>query len=480
MTETTSRAGHLSFLTEADKRRIYEAALHILAEIGMRILHDEGREIMLAAGCSQDADGRVHVPEALVVKARHTAPVGISVYDRDAQPAFTLGGYSSYFGTGSDLMHVFDLETGERRATSLADVASAARLCDALDHIDFVMSSAYPHEIDPHRAYLEEFRAMVLHTTKPLVMTAESAADLERMWAAAVVFRGGADALRVKPYFIVYGQPSSPLEHPHDSIAKLLFCADTGIPLIYSPAPMAGGTAPITVAGHVAQGLAESLFGLVLHQLRRPGAPFLTGMGPAVLDMSTAQSSYNAPEYLQSYGCFVELARWLDLPNWGYAGTTDAQLVDAQAGMEVAELTLLSMLIGSNLNHDVGYLDFGLTGSLEQIVIADEFIALNRRLLGGVEVSDETLALNVIADVGPGGDALAHRHTARHLRRAQWRPKVLNRKSYERWQDAGAPDLREAARRRARELLATHTPAQLDPALARQLDEIVDGFTPDA
>ena len=195
------------------------------------------------------------------------------------------------------------------------------------------------------------------------------------MWTAACALRGGAEGLRVKPYFVVYDQPSSPLDHPVDSVDKLLFCADAGIPMIYSPAPLAGGTAPITVAGHVAQGLAESLFGLVLHQLRQPGSPFVTGMGPAVLDMATAQSSYNAPEYLQSYACFVEMAKWLDLPNWGYGGTTDAQLVDAQAGMEVAELTLLSLLLGSNLNHDVGYMDFGMTGSLEQIVIVDEFIA---------------------------------------------------------------------------------------------------------
>ena len=166
----------------------------------------------------------------------------------------------------------------------------------------------------------------------------------------ACELRGGPEELRAKPYFVVYGQPSSPLEHPVDSIDKLLLCADAGIPAIYSPAPLAGGTAPITVAGHVAQGVAESLFGLVMHQLRRPGSPFLTGMGPAVLDMVTAQSSYNAPEYLQSYACFIEMARWLDLPNWGYAGTTDAQVVDAQAGMEIAELTLLSMLLGSNLN----------------------------------------------------------------------------------------------------------------------------------
>ena len=166
------------------------------------------------------------------------------------------------------------------------------------------------------------------------------------------------------PYFVVYDQPSSPLEHPADSVDKLLFCADKGVPVVYSPAPLAGGTAPITVAGHVAQGMAESLFGLVLHQLRAPGAPFLIGEGPAVLDMATAQSSYNAPEYLHAYACAVEMAKWLDIPNFGYGGTTDSQVVDAQAGLEVGECVTLSLLLGSNLNHDVGYLDFGLTGSL--------------------------------------------------------------------------------------------------------------------
>jgi trimethylamine--corrinoid protein Co-methyltransferase len=277
----------------------------------------------------------------------------------------------------------------------------------------------------------------------------------------------------------MYNEPSSPLEHSRDSIDKLLFCADTGIPSIYSPAPLAGATAPITTAGHVAQGLAEALFGLVLHQLRRPGAPIVLGMGPAVLDMATAQSSYNAPEYLRSYACIVEMVKWLDLPNWGYGGTSDAQLVDAQAGMEAAELTLLSLLLGSNLNHDVGYLDFGLSGSFEQIVIVAEYIALNRRLLGGIVVDKETLALDVIADAGPGGNFLGKRHTAKHLRGTQWRPQVFNRLGRERWLEEGGLDLRERARRRALALLAAHQPPPLPQATTARIDELIDAYVPE-
>jgi trimethylamine--corrinoid protein Co-methyltransferase len=179
------------------------------------------------------------------------------------------------------------------------------------------------------------------------------------------------------------------------------------------------------------------------------------------------------------YACAVELARWLDLPNWGYAGTTDAQVIDAQAGMEAAELTFLSMGVGSNLNHDLGYLDFGMTGSLELIVLTDEFLAMNRKLFAGVEVTPETLAVDVVRDVGPGGDYLAHRHTAKNVRKAQWRPTIINRQGHVRWQEEGGLDLKEKARRKALKLLETHEPAPLPQGLAARIDALVDGFTPE-
>jgi len=290
--------------------------------------------------------------------------------------------------------------------------------------------------------------------------------------------RGGAEALRQKPYFVVYNEPISPLEHPEESIAKLLLCAETGVPSIYSPAPLAGATAPITVAGHTVQGVAESLFGLVIHQLHKPGAPFLFGIGPAVLDLVTAQSSYNALEYLMTYMCAVEMAKWLDIPNWGYAGTTDSHVVDAQSGMETSEVTFLAMQAGSNLSHDVGYLDFGLTGALEQIVIVDEFIAMNRRLLGGIEVNRDTLAVDAIAETGPGGHYMTSDHTYRYMREVQWRPTILNRKGREKWEAEGSLDLAEKARRKARQILETHEVAPLPAVVAGKLETLVAAFLP--
>jgi trimethylamine---corrinoid protein Co-methyltransferase len=468
----------LGFLDDDARRAVYDGALEIIATVGMRVDQREALDLLRGAGAEVVGESLVRVPVELVVRARETAPASITMFDRAGEPAMELGGRNSYFGTGSDLMSLYDLETGERRKSRLADVAAAARLCDALDNIDFVMSSAYAHEVEPDRAYVEEFRAMVTNTTKPMVVTAEGVADLRVMWEIGCALRGGPEQMAAKPYFVMYGQPSSPLVHPADSLDKLLFCADAGIPAIYSPAPLAGATAPITVAGHIAQGVAESLFGLVIHQLRKPGAPFLFGIGPAVLDMATAQSSYNAPEYLMTYLGAIEMARWLDLPNWGYGGTSDAQLVDAQAGAEAAELTLLAMMAGSNLNHDVGYLDFGMTGAFELIVITDEFVSMNRRLLAGITVDRETLGLDVIAQTGPGGDFLSTKHTARHMRGTQWRPTVFNRKAYERWTEDGGADLREQARRKAVRLLAEHAPPPLPADVAARIDELADGYRP--
>jgi len=473
-------SGRLTYLSETDKAAIYEGALEIISSIGMRVHHQGARELLRAAGCTVTEPDLVCIPRALVEQARASAPSMIDVFDRAGAPAMSLGGYNSYFGTGSDLMSTYDLETGEHRPSALADISRAARLCDALPNIDFVMSCAHPNDVAPHRSYLESFRAMVANTTKPMVMTSEHAGDLKVLWEIACELRGGAEELRAKPYFTMYLEPVSPLSHPVESIEKLLFCADWGIPAIYSPAPLAGGTAPITVAGHTCQGVAESLFGLVIHQLRKPGAPFLFGIGPAVLDMVTSQSSYNAPEYLMTFLCQIEMARWLELPNWGYGGTSDSQLVDAQAGMEIAELALLCLAAGSNLNHDVGYLDFGLTASLELIVIVDEYIALNRRIFAGVEVSPETLAVDAIRQVGPGGDFLSSKHTAKHVRKGQWRPTIINRQGYVRWQEEGGLDLREKARRKALTLLETHQPPPLAADVAKRIDALVVGFTPEA
>jgi trimethylamine--corrinoid protein Co-methyltransferase len=468
----------LTYLSGEDKKNIHQAVLRILSEIGMKIFHDEALALLKAAGCPVEGDRLVKVPAKLLQEAIESAPTNIAVYDRTGRRVMDLGERRSYFGTGSDLIYSLDSKTMQRHPCLLDDVSRAARVADALPNIDFIMSFAHPSEQAPERAYLLSFYAMIANSTKPIVCTASGREDLNEMWEIARILRNGEAALQSKPYFIHYAEPISPLKHPFDSLDKLLFCADKSIPLVYSPAPISGSTAPITIAGHVAQGLAECFCGLVIHQLKTRGAPFLMGTGPAVLDMATGQCSYNAPEYLLAYLAVIEMSHFYNLPSWGYAGTSDSQIPDGQATFEAGLLTFISAMAGSNLNHDVGYLDFGRTGSLEMIVILDEMIDQIRRLYQGIPVNAEMLAVDVVREVGPVGNFLTHPHSLRHLRATQWRPKLTSRMGYEKWQSSGSTSLLDRAQKRLHQILESHQPTPLAEDLATRIQNRVDSFAP--
>ena len=466
----------ISFLSPEDKEKIHQAAFQILSEVGMRILQDEALALLTDAGCDA-GDGRMlKIPGDLVQKCIESAPNHIPMFDREGNQVMDLGGHRSYFGTGSDLIYALDSKTGQRHPCVLKDVARAAKVADALPNIDFIMSFAHPTDFPARRAYLLSFHSMAVNSSKPIVCTAASREDLSEMWEVGRILRGGEDQLRAKPYFIYYGEPISPLKFPVESVDKLLFCAEKSIPAIFSPAPIAGSTAPMTIAGHVAQGLAESFCGLVIHQLKAAGAPFVMGMGPAVLDMITSQCSYNAPEYLLAYMAIVEMSHYYDLPNWGYAGTSDSQIPDGQATFEAGLLSFLSAMAGSNLNHDVGYLDFGRTGSLDMIVVLDEIIDQVRRLHRGIPVNDETLAVDVIKEVGADGNFLTQMHTLNHLRATQWQPKLINRTGFEKWQASGRTTLLDRGRAKLQQILKEHQPVPIADDQAKQIRELVDRY----
>jgi trimethylamine--corrinoid protein Co-methyltransferase len=474
--EEISMKPSITLLSREDKEKIHRATIRILSEIGMKIFHDEALELLRSAGCAIGEDRMAKIPEDLVLKAVASAPSKIDIYDREGHHAMDLGGRRSYFGTGSDLIYALDSQTMKRRRCTLDDVARAAKTADALSNIDFIMSFAHPSEFPAERANLRSFQSMAVNSTKPIVCTAASRGELKAMWQISRILRNGEHELNQKPYAIYYGEPVSPLKFPFESLDKLLFCAERSVPVIYSPAPIAGSTAPMTIAGHVAQGLAECFCGLVIHQLKAEKAPFIMGMGPAVLDMATSQCSYNAPEYLLAYLAAVEMSRFYDLPNWGYAGTSDSQIPDGQATFEAGLLTFLSAMAGSNLNHDVGYLDFGRTGCLEMIVLLDEIIDQVRRLCRGIPVNDEMLAVDVIGEVGANGNFLTHLHTLKHLRSTQWRPHLISRMGYEKWQSSGRSSLLDRARQKLQQILQAHQPVPIAEDKARQIQKLVNRF----
>ncbi len=459
-------------LTEEQIQEIHYASLEILETIGMRILNDEGVQLLADAGCRVKDGNVVLIPNWLVQEALQSAPSRITMYDQKGQEAMRLEGRNNYFGTGTDLITTLDVETGEIRPTVLQDVVNAARVTDACEDVDFVSSFGLPHDVPTNTMYVENVRAMLKNSTKPIFNTAAGKEDLAYIIEMCEAVAGGEDALRAKPLFIHYSEPTPPLTHSYGAVNKLFLCADKGVPICYPPGAVLGGSAPATLAGGIVQANAEALSGIVLHQLRAKGSPIISGFAAVPMDMRTTTFSYACPGFRLTNSAFADLYHYYDLPMWSTVGS-DSFALDAQAGMEHAFGTLLSSLDGAHLIHDIGYLGQGLLSRPAAIVMSDEVISYAKKIMGGLDISRDKMGLDVIARVGPGGNFLAEKHTVQNVRQEFWRPKHVNRENPETWEAQGKKEYKEIVTAKARAILATHQPEALPDAVSAKLDAIV-------
>jgi trimethylamine--corrinoid protein Co-methyltransferase len=445
----------LRMLSDEQIQAIHHSSLDILSQTGIVMKNKAGRTVLLDAG-AWESNGRIRIPEHLVMNAIGSAPSRITMHNRLGQLTMPLEEGKVFFGPGSDCPFTMDVETGERRQATSEDVRRIAHLCDGLEQMDFIMSMGTPSDVPTMDHYLHSFMAMIRGSVKPNIYTARDREDMEDIYRIACAVAGGETELREKPFLMLYAESISPLLYNDESVDKLLFCAEKGIPVTYPPSPNTGGGGPITLAGALALGNAECLVGLVLAQLVGPGTPFLYGMNTAALDMKSAIVSYGAPEWPLGMAAWADIGRYYGLPVWGAAGATDSKVVDAQAGIEATVTVMTAFLSRSNLNHDVGYIEYGTTSSMEMLVIADEIIRDVRFVMGGVEVSERTLARQAIHQARPGGGFLADDHTLQNWKWAQWRPAVIDRMRYDRWVAAGRKDMAARANERARTILAEH------------------------
>jgi trimethylamine---corrinoid protein Co-methyltransferase len=280
------------------------------------------------------------------------------------------------------------------------------RVCDALPNIDFAMDLGTPTGVTDTLADVYAFSALVRNTRKPIVhwgFDIEQYQDIVDMGAAVA---GGLEKLQQRPFFCLYSEPSSPLLHSREAIAKAVFAAKNRIPIVYTPCIMLGATAPATLAGTIALGVAESLVGIVVSQLVREGSPIIMGGVYAIMDMKTTVFSYGSPEFHILQAGIAEVATHMGIPVFGTAGCTDSHTMDGQAAGEATMSILIAAQSGANLVHDVGYTGAGSCGSLEQLMLGDEIISMVRRFMRGIKIDDETLALDVVDQVGPGGHFL--------------------------------------------------------------------------
>jgi len=454
---------HLRMLSEEQILDIHLATLEILARTGVEVREARARELLKQAGARVEGE-RVWIPSPLVEEAVRTAPERVVMAKRTGERSMPLEANRVFFGTGSDTPNTIDPDTRQRRRSRAADVGRFARLCDALPEIDFIMSLGVAGDVPEKAPFVYEFVEMLRGSSKPIVYTAHDLEDMEDIYELAVTVAGGQAALHTNPFLMHYAEPITPLIHSPVGLRKLLFCADHHIPIVYASGMSAGGSGPVTLAGSIALSSAECLSGLVIHQLASPGAPFIYGATTSVVDMGTLSYVYGGPEMSVANAAYADLARYYRLPVWGLAGSSDAMQVDAQAGLEAMLSVLMAFLSRGNLVHDVGYVESGLTSSMEMVTMCNEIIGMVRVLGRGVVTDADHLALEVIEEVGIGSHFLPTEHTARHFRTEHFLPRLLNRYNFAGWQQRGGKSLEDRTNERVREILAGHTPAPLSDA----------------
>jgi trimethylamine---corrinoid protein Co-methyltransferase len=469
MTTRVVAVPSLTMLSREQCEAVHCASVEILSCTGVRVHHEGAVALLRHSDAAVSDENLVRFPAALVEWALEQAPPRTSLFWRGSdQVAVPLEGRHVSFGPGSDCPNYLDPRTAELRRFRVADLVELIHLVDALPELSFCMSMGIPSDLGTANAYCQQFALMLEHTAKPIVFVCDDRADCEAIVAMAAAAAGGMERLKRNPTLLLYSEPTTPLSHSTTATAKLLYMAEQGLPIVHSPAPMMGGTAPVTLAGGLVLGNAEVLSSLVMHQLVSPGAPFVYGSGLHHMDMRTTISVYGAPEFQLARVAVAEMGRFYELPTWGYAGHSDSCVMDEQAAADATFSVLVALLAGHNLVHDVGYLEAGLTTSPEMMVFSAEMISMMRAFMTGLSLDAEALALEVIHKVGPGGDFLTERHTLRHFRDL-WQPALLERRRVEDWQAAGRKRLGQRLTERTIALMEGHRPESLPESVQQQI-----------
>jgi trimethylamine--corrinoid protein Co-methyltransferase len=454
----------------ADIEAIHAASLSVLADTGAVYENPEAVQLLAQAGASISDHGRVRLPPELVEQAIATAPKAVKMYNRLGEEALQLENGYVYYGTGSDCPNVWDFGTGERRRAVKKDVETFTRLSDALPEIDFILSMAIASDVPTPTADLHHFQAMLYNTTKPIFYTVVNDENNQVIIDLAGLVAGSPQALRDRPFIANFGMPSPPLRHSKSALNNLIGCARQSIPAVYASGTQMGTSGPMAIAGATVSSNCDVLSGLVVHQLANPGAPFIYGVCVPPIDMHTTIECYGAPEHYIGDLVNVRIAQRYGLPTWGYAADTDSKTLDLQAAIEYLGSSVMGLLSGCNLLHDVGYLESGMSASCESIVFGNEVVAFARRIVQPVVVNQEMLATEIIKKVGPGGTFMTEMHTFKHFRDFWYSP-LIDRSRHESWVETGRLSMADRIHKRTADLLASHIPSALDSFVVRSIDE---------
>ena len=466
-------------LTDSGVKQIASGAMRILARSGARVYSARSREALARAGAEVCSDNlTVKFPRTLVEDAIASAPSAVTLCGREERYDACLDGSRVYYGTGGTAIYVLDRETGARRKATLRDVRENARLMHALPNVDLFTINVFPNDIAiPAEVDVNRFYWSIKNTTKHVMGGVYSLEGAARVVTIAALLAGGAGALAARPFISFITLIVSPFKV--DAMYGDIICmlAEKGIPVVTPTEPVCGTTSPVTLASNVLMHVAETLVGVTLVQAVRKGAPVVAGSVGSITNLQSMCMVTGGIERAMINSATAQMARHFRLPFYSTAGNSDAKVEDAQAGAESALSNLLVGMSGATYIHDAaGLMDQDLTVSYDKLVMDDEIIGMCRRVLRGIEVNDDTLALELLEQVGPGGNYMAEEHTVAHMRGEFYKPELADRSRYDEWVAQGASSMRDRARLRRDALLnrcvVPDIPAALERSIRAQFPEI--------
>ena len=456
-----------------DLRRIHLASLSVLEDVGVAVYDEHCLELLSRSGAAVNEKTKTAlIPEHLVAEAVRSTPSRIHLHARNPKYDVRLEGKRVHFAArGPNVPKIIDIDSGVRRDPTSRDVEDLARLADGLENVHVYGGITTTTDVPPLVADVHRFAIGFNNTEKAVFDGAPGKVNAEAFIGMAAAVVGDIQELRRRPLIAGFGCPVAPLQHTADSLDWLVEFAKNKLPYCILSEPMEGASAPATLAGALVVMNAAILSGIVIAQLVNRGTPILYGATPFPIDVKTGALLAGTPEVGLTCAVSTQLAQYYGIPSFTEC-TPDAKVVDAQSAFESAPVFAPAMT-GCNLIGVGGIIESGLTGSFEQMVLADEFSDLTYRLMQGLEVTEETLAIDVIKKVGPGGHFLSNPHTMKHAAKELWYPKLIDRQSLSKWKENGAKTMEQRANERAKEILRTHKPPPLEISVQNKISEIV-------
>jgi trimethylamine--corrinoid protein Co-methyltransferase len=463
----------LDILGDDDVRRIHTATLDVIESVGVRCPSRKALDILANNGATVDRETMVaRIPGHVIESALKHAPPVYPLAARDPAQDLPLDGQHVYLGTDGCGIEVIDAFSGERRRSCVQDVADVARVADALEEVAFHWVAVSAQDCPPESRGLHELKAIWDNSTKHA--QTESIVTEREMRAAvemAAAIAGGREALRRRPVLSIMQCTISPLAHDGGSLDAGLIAAEAGLPVGYMTMASCASTGPVTLAGNLVVGNAEVISALALMQMAQPGAPVYYAAAQTATDLRTGGYTGGGPEDYLFGAATNRLADFYNVPLSMGAFATGAKEPDWQAAVDNSFSSFMASLTGSDMLLGCGLLHGSRIFGFEQMLMDCEIYGIVHKLMDGIVVNDETLALDAIRAVGPGGHFLTQKHTRQHMR-GLWQPRLFDRRPYGEWA-AQRDGARDWARARAQEILKTHRPDPLDPRLSAELARII-------